>query len=301
MKNMIFDGKKFAKEKERVLKRKVEALRQKGVRPKLVSILADDSKESALYVFLKAKFAQQIGVIFDIHQFAVGTKTKEIVAGIQKANADSSVHGIMIQLPVENQGEILQAISPAKDVDCLTEENLGLIVIGKPRFLPATVKAVMEIVKYALGHLGHMFEEEKWLRGKTICIIGASIIVGKPLSIILSDLGATVIICRSTTGKLAEFTQKADVLVSATGAIDLVKKEMVKTGAIVIDVGISKLLRDGKFRVVGDVSRDVLEKTSFLTPVPGGVGPVTVACLFENLLLASQVFDPVKQGTFRRT
>ena len=298
---MIFDGKKFAKEKERVLKRKVEALRQKGVRPKLVSILADDSKESALYVFLKAKFAQQIGVIFDIHQFAVGTKTKEIVAGIQKANADSSVHGIMIQLPVENQGEILQAISPAKDVDCLTEENLGLIVIGKPRFLPATVKAVMEIVKYALGHLGHMFEEEKWLRGKTICIIGASIIVGKPLSIILSDLGATVIICRSTTGKLAEFTQKADVLVSATGAIDLVKKEMVKTGAIVIDVGISKLLRDGKFRVVGDVSRDVLEKTSFLTPVPGGVGPVTVACLFENLLLASQVFDPVKQGTFRRT
>ena len=301
MKNMIFDGKKFAKEKERVLKRKVEALRQKGVRPKLVSILADDSKESALYVFLKAKFAQQIGVIFDIHQFAVGTKTKEIVAGIQKANADSSVHGIMIQLPVENQGEILQAISPAKDVDCLTEENLGLIVIGKPRFLPATVKAVMEIVKYALGHLGHMFEEEKWLRGKTVCIVGASIIVGKPLSIILSDLGATVIICRSTTGKLAEFTQKADVLVSATGAIDLVKKEMVKTGAIVIDVGISKLLRDGKFRVVGDVSRDVLEKTSFLTPVPGGVGPVTVACLFENLLLASQVFDPVKQGTFRRT
>jgi len=298
---MIFDGKKFAKEKERVLKRKVEALRQKGVRPKLVSILADDSKESALYVFLKAKFAQQIGVIFDIHQFAVGTKTKEIVAGIQKANADSSVHGIMIQLPVENQGEILQAISPAKDVDCLTEENLGLIVIGKPRFLPATVKAVMEIIKYALGHLGHMFEEEKWLRGKTICIIGASIIVGKPLSIILSDLGATVIICRSTTGKLAEFTQKADVLVSATGAIDLVKKEMVKTGAIVIDVGISKLLRDGKFRVVGDVSKDVLEKTSFLTPVPGGVGPVTVACLFENLLLASQVFDPVKQGTFRRT
>lgn len=285
---MIFDGKAFAKEKERVLKRKVETLRQKGVRPKLVSILADDSKESALYVSLKAKFAQQIGVIFDIQQFAVGTKTKEIVAGIQKANADSSVHGIMIQLPVENQGEILQAISPAKDVDCLTEENLGLIVIGKPRFLPATVKAVMEIVKYALGHLGHMFEEEKWLKGKTICIIGASIIVGKPLSIILSDLGATVIICRSTTGKLAEFTQKADVLVSATGAIDLVRKEMVKTGAIVIDVGISKLLRDGKFRVVGDVSKDVLERTSFLTPVPGGVGPVTVACLFENLLLASQ-------------
>jgi len=287
---MLFDGKDFAQEKEKELKRKVDELRRRGVVPKLVSILADDSKESALYVSLKAKFAERIGAIFDVHQFAVGTETKEVVADIQKANTDPSVHGIMIQLPVENQGEILQAISPRKDVDCLTEENLGLIVIGNPRFLPATVKAVMEVIKYALGRLGHMFEEEKWLRGKTICIVGASIIVGKPLSMVLSDLGATVIICRSTTGRLSEFTQKADVLISATGAIDLVKKEMVKEGAIVIDVGISKLLRDGKFRVVGDVSKNVLEKTSFLTPVPGGVGPVTVACLFENLVLTLEYY-----------
>ena len=287
---MLFNGKDFAQEKEKELKRKVDELRRRGVVPKLVSILADDSKESALYVSLKAKFAQRIGAIFDVHQFAVGTETKEVVADIQKANTDPSVHGIMIQLPVENQGEILQAISPRKDVDCLTEENLGLIVIGNPRFLPATVKAVMEVIKYALGRLGHMFEEEKWLRGKTICIVGASIIVGKPLSMVLSDLGATVIICRSTTGRLSEFTQKADVLISATGAIDLVKKEMVKEGAIVIDVGISKLLRDGKFRVVGDVSKNVLEKTSFLTPVPGGVGPVTVACLFENLVLTLEYY-----------
>ncbi|MGB9637665.1 MAG: tetrahydrofolate dehydrogenase/cyclohydrolase catalytic domain-containing protein, partial [Microgenomates group bacterium] len=165
---MLFDGKVFAKEKEEKLKQEVALLRQKGVVPKLVSVLADDSRESALYVSLKAKFAQRIGVIFDVHQFAEGTKTEEIVADIRRANADEAVHGIMIQLPVENQGEILQAISPAKDIDCLTKENLGLIVIGKPRFLPATVKAVMEIVKYALGHLGHRFEEEKWLRGKTV-------------------------------------------------------------------------------------------------------------------------------------
>lgn len=283
---MLFDGKDFAREKEKELKKKVDELRRKGVVPKLVSILADDSKESALYVSLKAKFAERIGVVFDVHQFAIGTETKEIIADVKKANTDPSVHGIMIQLPVENQGEILQAISPLKDVDSLTEENLGLIVIGRPRFLPATVKAVMEVVKYALGHLGHQFEEEKWLAGKNICIIGASIIVGKPLALLLSDLGATVTLCRSTTRSLAEITRKADVLISATGAIDLVKKEMVKEGTIVIDVGISKLLRDGKFRVVGDVNKDVLEKTSFLTPVPGGVGPVTVACLFENLLSA---------------
>lgn len=281
---MIFDGKAFAKEKEHQLKKQVEELAQKGVTPKLVSILADDSKESALYVSIKEKFAQRIGAIFEIHKFGVGIPKEEIIADIKKANSDSSVHGIMIQLPVENQEDILPSILPEKDVDCLTENNLGLILIGKPKFLPATVKAVMEIITYALGHLGHMFGEEKWLAGKNICIVGASIIVGKPLSILLSDLGATVTLCRSTTQELHEFTSKADILISATGAIELIKEDMVKKDAIVIDVGISKLLREGKFRVVGDVSEDVMLKASFLTPVPGGVGPVTVACLFENLL-----------------
>jgi len=129
--------------------------------------------------------------------------------------------------------------------------------------------------------------KNKWLARENVCIIGASIIVGKPLAILLSDAGATVTLCRSTTQNLPEHTRKADILVSATGAVDLVKKEMVKEGAVVIDVGISELLREGKFRVVGDVDEEVVGKTSFLTPVPGGVGPVTVACLFENLLQAA--------------
>lgn len=284
---MLFDGKVFAKVKEEELKRKVAQLGQKGVVPKLVSILADDSKESALYVSLKEKFAQKIGVIYEVHRFGIETGTKEIIADINMANNDPFVHGVMIQLPVIDEEKILPTISPAKDVDCLTEENLGLIMIGKPRFLPATVKAVVEIIKDAEMQRGREAEiGERWLAGKNVCIIGASIIVGKPLAILLSDLGATVTICRSTTQNLSEFTQKADILVSATGAVKLVKKEMVKERAVVIDVGISKLLRDGKFRVVGDVSEDVLGKTSFLTPVPGGVGPVTVACLFENLVEA---------------
>lgn len=282
---MIFNGKDFAQRKEEALKKEVEILRQKNIKPRLVSILADDSKESKLYISLKAKFAQRIGVIFEVHHFKIGTESMKIVADIEKANLDEKIHGVMIQLPVDNQEKLLTAISPAKDVDCLTEENLGLIVLGKPKFLPATVKAVIEIIKEALGlKIG---AEEKWLAGRNVCIVGASIIVGKPLALLLSDAGATVTVCRSTTENLAEFTKKADILVSATGAAELVKEEMIKEGAVVIDVGISKLMREGEFRVVGDVTEEVSKKASFLTPVPGGVGPVTVACLFENLLLAA--------------
>lgn len=279
---MIFDGKTFAKLKEEDLKNKVAKLREKNIFPKLVSILADDSKESALYVSLKEKFSQRIGATYEIHSFAEG-EIDQVIEDIKKANQDHLVHGIMVQLPVMGEEKILPMISPLKDVDCLTEENLGLVLKGEPRFLPATVRAVRDILQKATEDNG---QQEKWLAGKNVCIIGASIIVGKPLAILLSDLGATVTICRSTTKELSEVTKKADILISATGAVELIKKEMVKEGAIVIDVGISKLLREGKFRVVGDVSEEVASKASFITPVPGGVGPVTVACLFENLLLA---------------
>jgi len=284
---MLFDGKLFAGQKEEALKKRVEVLRQKGISPKLVSILADDSKESELYISLKGKFAQRINVIFEVHHFKVGIDPQEITFDIRKANMDDKVCGIMVQLPVDNQERLLTAISSLKDVDCLTAENLGLIVLGKPRFLPATVKAVLEIIKKAFGLETEV--EEKWLAGKNVCIVGASIIVGKPLALLLSDAGATVTVCRSTTQDLSEFTKRADILVSATGAAELVKKEMIKEGAVVIDVGISKLMREGKFRVVGDVTGDVANKASFLSPVPGGVGPVTVACLFENLLLAADL------------
>jgi len=288
---MIFEGKEFAKGKETELRARVEELKGKGIIPKLVSILADITPESRLYVSLKAKFAQRVGIIFEVHHFD-GAPTKTIIDDIQKANTDSTVHGIMVQLPVVDEEEIVQAIDPRKDVDCLTPKNLGLILSGQPRVLPATVKAVIEIIKSAKpstraqaeGLKVQSLEDEKWLAGENVVIVGASIIVGKPLAILLSDLGATVTICRSRTENLAEVTKKADILVSATGVNELVTKEMVKPGAMVIDVGISKLLRGGKFRVVGDVAKNVLERAAFFTPVPGGVGPVTVACLFENLV-----------------
>jgi len=283
---MIFDGKIYSQLKEVKLTEEVASLQSRGITPKLIDILADNSPESKLYAALKEKFARKIGVIFEIHHFD-GSATEEVVADIQKANEEALVHGIMIQLPVADEEKIVAAIDPKKDVDSLTPENLGLIMGRRPRFLPATVRAVIDILKEAKKYLpesGRLTDENKWLAGKNVVIIGASIIVGKPLAVILSDAGATVTICRSTIINLLKFTQNADILVSATGVMGLVKKEMVKRGAIVIDVGISKLLRDGKFRIVGDVDQNVSEKTSFLTPVPGGVGPVTVACLFENLV-----------------
>jgi len=288
---MLFDGKAFAKEKEIVLKFRVKELGKKGIVPKLVSILADNSLESALYVSLKEKFAQRIGVIFEVHRFGIEVGKEEIIADIKKANQDEKVQGVMVQLPLPNQEEILPVISPLKDVDCLTAENLGLIAVGRPRFLPATVRAVIEIIRslrlcLPAGRLKVQSFEEKWLRGVDVCIVGASIIVGKPLAILLSDAGATVTLCRSTTENLPEYTRRADILVSATGAAELIRSQMVKDQAVVIDVGISKLLREGRYKVVGDVSSEVLTKAAFVTPVPGGVGPVTVACLFENLVEA---------------
>jgi len=282
---MIFDGKKLSSFFENELRLKSEELRRKGILPKMVSILADNTPESSLYVSLKEKFAQRIGVGFAVHKFleAEENQTEKIIEDVEKVGRDPLVHGIMIQLPAPDSGKIISAIAPEKDIDCLTAENLGLVMEGRPRFLPATVKAVLEIIKRIDG-LKSETEEKKFLAGKDICIVGASIIVGKPLAIVLSDLGATVTLCRSTTRNLPEYTTRADILISATGSPELIGKEMVKDGAAVIDVGISKLLREGKFKIVGDVAKTAREAASFLTPVPGGVGPVTVACLFDNLL-----------------
>ncbi len=270
---MIFDGKAFAQEKEAALRKQVEILGQKGTIPKLVTILIGNNPESELYLKLKGDFATRIGAVAELHHFQESADIQEAVKFIKAMNSDSKVLGIMIQSPIPETFDICDLIDPKKDVDCLTSENLGRVMTGKIRFLPATVKAVVEIIKSATDQL----------TGKNAVIIGASEIVGKPLAMVLSDGGATVAICRSTTRNLPEFTKNADILISATGSPGLIKKEMVKNGSIVIDVGISRIAE----KVVGDVDKGVETVAEFLTPVPGGVGPVTVACLFENLLLTS--------------
>jgi len=279
---IIFDGKKLAAEEERILKEKVGRLKAKGFVPKMVSILIGENPESELYLGLKKKAAERVEIKMEIARFSEKVRSDEVIKYIKGLNKDPKVHGIMIQLPLPKkfrisnfEFRILGSIDPRKDIDCLTPENLGLLIMGRPRFLPATVKSVIKII-----HCSKFI-----IHGSNVCIVGASEIVGKPLAMILSDAGATVSLCRSTTKNLKEFTKKADILISATGVPGLIRKEMVKKGAGVIDVGITKLkIKNEKLKIIGDVEGSVREVAGFLTPVPGGVGPVTVVSLLENLL-----------------
>ncbi|HUS60166.1 MAG TPA: tetrahydrofolate dehydrogenase/cyclohydrolase catalytic domain-containing protein [Nevskiaceae bacterium] len=272
----IIDGRKLALIKEKKLAREVANFKKtSGISPKLVSIFIGDPpirRASQLYVNLKEKTAKRVGILFEKKAFSANKDPKVIYEYIKKKNIDRGVSGIMIQLPLPPKIDpfwLVSKIDPEKDVDCLTPENLGLVAMGKPIFLPATVKGILAIIK----NIQHPIE------GANVVVVGASNIVGKPLAIHLSNLGATVAVCRSRTKNLSNFTRKADILVSATGVPKLIKKEMVKKGAVVIDAGSPR----------GDVFFEEVKKVaSFITPVPGGVGPLTVICLLENVLVAAR-------------
>ena len=280
---VIFDGKKLAAEKEKILAKKVaEFKRATGIRPKLVAVMVGENKASKIYLQKKSEAAKRVGMEMEIFKL---NEVEELIKLIREKNKDKRTHGIMIQLPMEMQNskcksqnenlkfKILSAINPLKDVDCLTPENFGLLAMGKPRFLPATVKAILEIIEFSNYQIAN-------LRGANACVVGASNIVGKPLALHLSNLGATVTICRSKTKNLEKYTRQADLLISATGVPKLIKKEMVKKNAVVIDVG----------SPVGDVDfENVSQVASFVTPVPGGVGPLTVVCLLENVFQAAKL------------
>jgi len=288
---IIFDGKKLAAEKEKILAKKVAEFKKKtGITPKLVAVIVGKNPASELYLQKKSQAAKRVGIEIEIFKL---NKLIELIKLIREKNKDEKTHGIMIQMPIEiqnpirqpadkiqnkfkiqnskfknNQIEILSVINPLKDVDCLTPENFGLLAMGKPRFLPATVRGIMTIIENWKLKIGNL----------NVCVVGASNIVGKPLVLHLSNLGATVTICRSKTKNLKKYTSQADLLVSATGVPGLIKKDMVKKGAVVIDVG----------SLVGDVDfENVAQIASFITPVPGGVGPMTVVSLLENLFQAA--------------
>jgi methylenetetrahydrofolate dehydrogenase (NADP+)/methenyltetrahydrofolate cyclohydrolase len=268
----IIDGRKLASKKEEKLTRAVTAFKKKyRVSPKLVSLLVGDNPASQLYLKLKEKAAKKVGILFEKRQFQADEKQKTIYQYLREKNLDETVSGIMVQLPLPPKIDpfwLVAKIDPERDVDCLTPENLGLLMMAKPIFLPATVKAIMAIIEDARYRV----------EGAHVVVIGGSNIVGKPLTIHLSNLGATVTVCRSRTKNLARFTREADILISATGRSELIKGKMVKKGAVVIDVGSPQ----------GDISFDEVKKVaSFITPVPGGVGPLTVTCLLENVLAAA--------------
>lgn len=276
---IIFDGKKAAGELAEKLGRDVADFKnQTGITPKLVSILVGDDPGSVMYTRMKQKKAENVGIEFIKKEFSGDVELEELTSGIEQQNKDNSVHGIMVQLPLplsitaKQQALLINSIDSAKDVDCLTSENLELLKTGKPRYLPATVSGIIKIIDNVFS-AGVATITPQGCKAKTFCVVGASGMVGRPLSDYLKSLGKEVMECDEFTKDISVFTRQADILISATGVPGLIKKEMVKPGAVVIDVGYPK----------GDVEFENVSKVaSFITPVPGGVGPLTVISLLEN-------------------
>ena len=270
----ILDGKAFANLLGQNLKENVKKLKDEGITPHFCVINIGDDPASKIYVRTKKRRAEKMGIIQDIYQMSADTKQEEALALIDKLNADPAINGLMVQLPAPKQIDadaLLERIDPNKDVDGLTPANIGHLWMGNHFVEPATAEGIIALLKHY----------EIPLEGKNVVIIGRSNIVGKPLAALMLEQNATVTIAHSRTKNLGEITKKADVLVSATGQAFLVKADMVKDGAVVVDVGINHV--EGK--LVGDVDFDkVKEKTSYITPVPGGVGPLTVQFLMEAVV-----------------
>ncbi len=271
----LIDGKKLAEKVRQRLKIVVKSLKKK---PKLVVVLVGDNPASQIYVKNKQKYALEVGIESDVIRLDKTVEEKKLLKIIKKLNKDKKVNGILVQLPLLshiNEFDVINAISPQKDVDGFSVYNKGLLSIGKDALVPCTPLGIME-----------MFKEYKInLKGKLAVVVGRSNIVGKPMAQLLLNNDATVIQCHSKTKNLSDITSKADILISAVGKKNLITEKYVKDGAIVIDVA---MIRDEKNKKwLGDVNFEkVSKKASFITPVPGGVGPMTIAMLLQNTITA---------------
>ena len=283
----IIDGKSIAQSIREEIKIKTEALKTKGITPCLAVILVGSNPASVSYVTGKQKALAEVGMNDRSVRLPESTTEQELISLIQELNADKSVHGILVQLPLPqhiDEEKIILAIDPAKDVDGFHPLNVGNLVIGKKSFLPCTPHGIIVLLK-------RMNIETD---GKSAVVIGRSNIVGKPAALLLArkDLNATVTICHSGTKNIADITRRADILIAAAGRANIVTADMVKEGAAVIDVGVNRIPDASKksgFRIAGDVDfENVKEKAAFITPVPGGVGPMTIAMLMANTLEAAE-------------
>lgn len=266
----ILDGKKLSNKILDELSEKVSKLDSK---PHLVVILVGEDPASELYVGMKEKTAAKLGMKSTIIRYPETTDEKTVIDKIEELNNDKDVNAILVQVPLPkhiSEQKIIQAISPKKDADGITPENIGRISIGvEPYAYPCTPKGILDLLN----------EYNIQIDGKHAVIIGRSNIVGKPLAQMLLNKNATVTICHSHTENLSEITKTADILISAVGKYKIIRNEMIKSGCVIVDVGTSKI--NGK--TVGDVDfDDVFEIVSYITPVPGGVGPMTIASLMEN-------------------
>ena len=286
METSILSGLEASKALYSSLESRISHLKDHGIVPGLAAVLVGNNPASEIYVKNKTKKFESLGLKTDVFRLEETVSEDELLSLISKLNTDSEFHGILVQLPLPkhiDSEKVLNAIFPTKDVDGFHPENAGLLSIGKPRFVPCTPKGIMFILKH--------FNID--LNGKHVVVIGRSNIVGRPISILasLKDLGnATVTLCHSGTKDLKYFSKQADVLVAALGSPEFVDSSYIKEGACLVDVGINRIEVDGKSKIVGDVNQDsVTGIASSLTPVPKGVGPMTIAMLVENTVLSAEL------------
>jgi len=280
----ILNGKTIAEEIRREITTDVAALKaERKIVPCLVALLVGDDPASQIYVSNKEKACQQVGIESRILRLPDTTTTLELLQHIDQFNADTSVHGILVQLPLPkscDELQILDAINPGKDVDAFHPENVGLLSQGRPRFLPCTPHGVQQL----------LVRSGIQTAGQHVVIVGRSDIVGKPMALMMvqksAGADATVTVVHSRTKNLAELTRQADILIVAMGKAKFITGEMVKSGAVIVDVGINRL-PDGK--ICGDADFDtVKEVAGAISPVPGGVGPLTITMLLQNTLVAAK-------------
>ena len=286
METSILSGIEASKALYSSLEGRISHLKDQGITPGLAAVLVGNNPASEIYVKNKTKKFEALGLKTDLFRLNEDVSEKELLSLIEKLNSDNEFHGILVQLPLPkhiDSEKVLNAIVPTKDVDGFHPENAGLLSIGKPRFIPCTPKGMMFILKH--------FNID--LNGKHVVVIGRSNIVGRPISILasLKELGnATVTLCHSGTKDLKYHSKQADVLVAALGSPEFVDASYIKEGVCILDVGINRIEKDGKSKIVGDVNQESVSGiASSLTPVPKGVGPMTIAMLVENTVLSAEL------------
>ncbi len=281
----LISGKKISSKINEKLKTEVNNLKKNDIQPCLAVILVGEDPASQVYVRNKKRTCEELGIKSIGHDLPASTSQKDLISLVQKLNKDNSVHGILCQFPLPkgiDEKEIILTISPEKDVDGLHPYNAGLIAMGEPKFISCTPFGVLQMLKHSGINTS----------GKNTVVLGRSNLVGRPIATLLSSKGwdSTVTICHSKTSNLFEITSSADILIAAIGIPEFVTLEMIKPGAVVIDVGINRKEDNSNSKgskIVGDVFfEEVKSKTSYITPVPGGVGPMTIAMLMANTVNA---------------
>ncbi|OGB74739.1 hypothetical protein A2810_02565 [candidate division Kazan bacterium RIFCSPHIGHO2_01_FULL_49_10] len=278
---ILLDGKKLATEQHAKLRLEVAKLKRRGITPGLAIIMVGATPDSRIYVEKKRQLCHKLGINFWLKDFSRVVREAEVLRVIAAFNRNKKVHGIIVQLPVPkkfNAVKLINAIHPLKDVDGLCAENLGLLELGQPRFIPATALGIWQLIeKYRIT-----------LKGKDVTVVGFGKVAGMPISILLANLKSSVTILNESTKDLKHKTVLADILITAAGVPHLINGPMVKRGAVVIDAGINKLGNHW----VGDVDfASVAKRVSHITPVPGGVGPLTVSALINNVIQAAKILS----------